>query len=309
MAPAPTCTTSSLDWAGLIFTIIAINVSWWLADIPLLWKHGFRQYLDSVTWQCLRLYMPSLAALYALTLAQTPHEQAFIYYTGPFYDALNRDRPAASRGLTIIQLAKALVLDLFSIISTILTVASAIQVPADADTSGINSSIWAYPSLPVAIIGLWILFCSRLTWSRAWTIWLGLLVIIIVGVALALPLALLSPGAKEGGFWIAAVVGYGFMALPFTFMNNAPVVLICTALGLVFRVGGIGLGALSELAYFPFCQLKGQPFAITYITVGAIGAALAIWGRIKFQHKMEMVLQAQVQQMQQRRPQERHIPN
>ena len=288
MDPTTQCTTSTLEWAGLIITIISMNVSWWLFDIPLLWKHGIKQYIYSVTWQCFRLYMPSMAAIYAISMAGSPEENASIYYTGPFHEGPDSATPSSnaehktSRGLTRFQFTKALVIDSLSVVSAGLSINNAIHTSAGAELSGFNSSLWSYPSLPVAAIGLWLLFSSKLRWSRAWTVWLGLLFVVAVGAALALPLALRSPAAKAGNLWIAAVICYVYMGLPVAALGGAALTLLCIALALLIRVGGITAGALSTMAYFPFCQLKNEAFGVIYLVVGCIGAVLALIGRIWF---------------------------
>jgi hypothetical protein len=55
-----------------------------------------------------------------------------------------------------------------------------------------------------------------------------------------------------------------------------------TVFVVVCRVGGIGLGAITNGAYFPFCQLKGQAFGIAYLVVGGIGGVMAIGGLFMF---------------------------
>jgi CDP-diglyceride synthetase len=113
------------------------------------------------------------------------------------------------------------------------------------------------------------------------TKWFGFLVIIIVGLALILPLALVSREYRSSGGWYPALIAYVVMGLPIlayfpqtTFIFNFIVVLA--------RVGGIAGGALVPGAYFPFCQLKGKPFGITYLVVGCIGGFLATCGMFYF---------------------------
>ncbi|GAB1317994.1 hypothetical protein MFIFM68171_08204 [Madurella fahalii] len=282
MVEATLCTTSSLEWTALILTIFTTNVSWWLFDIPLLWQYGFRQYMSSVIWQCFRLHMPSCAAIYAIMAARNSAEEPFIYYSGPFYNAISRDFPEGQRSpprLTRFGFVKALTLDTLTVISTIVTIYNACQLPEGTDIHGLNSSLWMFPSLPVAVIGLWLLLCSVIKWRRRWTILLGLLMICVVGVALALPLALVSAVTRPGNLWIASVVGYVMIALPVAIWNNLWMVLLCAAYGVLFRVCGLGAAALAESGYFPFCQLRSSAFGGVYIGFGVLAAILAVWGR------------------------------
>ncbi|KAJ3460183.1 hypothetical protein MRS44_011050 [Fusarium solani] len=301
------CTDSALEWAMLIITIIAINVTWWLFEIPLLWTHGAHMYLNSVMWQCFRTYMPCCAAIYALTYARTTQEEPYIYYIGPFYDVLNASnhdqsqspsqsqsqdmalrgenepesqeaQPAATRGLSKFQFIKCILIDSLSIVATALTVNTAVHLPVGGNTSVAVVSTWVYPSLPVAVIGLWLLVCGIwIRWSRRWTIWLGMLVVIAVGAAFITPVAVLSPAGKKNKVWGAGIAAYAFMGLPILAGRTAaltafPVVVI----GLAARVGGVGVGAISKTIYFPYCQLKHKAFGIVYLAVGVLGGLLAV---------------------------------
>jgi drug/metabolite transporter (DMT)-like permease len=63
------------------------------------------------------------------------------------------------------------------------------------------------------------------------------------------------------------------------------VAVIGNVLVVMARVGGMVAGALVSKAYFPFCQLKGKPFGITYLVVGCIGGFLATCGLFYFWSK------------------------
>ncbi|KAI8716857.1 hypothetical protein NCS52_00980200 [Fusarium sp. LHS14.1] len=302
------CTDSALEWAMLIITIIAINVTWWLLELPLLWTHGAQMYLDSVMWQCFRTYMPCSAAIYALSYARTTQEEPYIYYIGPFYDVLNAPKqdqnqnqgprqsqshdmvvrgenepeprevqPQATRGLSKFQLIKSILIDSLSIVATGLTVNTAVHLRV-GNTSGVAVSTWVYPSLPVAVIGLWLLVCGTwIRWSRRWTIWLGMLVVIAVGAAIITPVALLSPAGKENKVWIAAIVAYGLMGLPvLASRSDALSAFPTVVIGLAVRVGGVGMGAILKAAYFPYCQLQHKAFGVVYLAVGVLGGLFAI---------------------------------
>ncbi|UPK93006.1 hypothetical protein LCI18_003941 [Fusarium solani-melongenae] len=298
------CTDLALEWAMIIITIIAINVTWWLLELPLLWTHGAQMYLNSVMWQCFRTYMPCCAAIYALSYARTTQEEPYIYYIGPFYDVLNSSnqdqspsqsqshsmtlrgenepesrevQPPATRGLSKFQLIKSILIDSLSIVATGLTINTAVHLPVDS-TSGVAVSTWVYPSLPVAVIGLWLLVCGTwIRWSRRWTIWIGMLVVIAVGAALITPVAVLSPAGKKNKIWVAAIIAYALVGLPFLASRSSaftafPVV----AIGLAGRVGGVGVGAISKAAYFPYCQLQHKAFGVIYLAVGVLGGLLAV---------------------------------
>ncbi|WAO92172.1 Hypothetical protein NCS54_00966700 [Fusarium falciforme] len=298
------CTDSALEWAMIIITIIAINVTWWLLELPLLWTHGAQMYLNSVMWQCFRTYMPCCAAIYALSYARTTQEEPYIYYIGPFYDVLNASnqdqtpsqsqshdmtargdnepesrevQPPATRGLSKFQLIKSILIDSLSIVATGLTVNTAVHLPV-GNTSGVAVSTWVYPSLPVAVIGLWLLVCGTwIRWSRRWTIWLGMLVVIAVGAALITPVAVLSPAGKKNKIWGAAIIAYVLVGLPLLASRSSALTAFpIVAIGLAGRVGGVGVGAISKAAYFPYCQLQHKAFGVIYLAVGVLGGLLAV---------------------------------
>ena len=279
---AQECTTSARQWALLIITILAMNVSWWLCDMPLLFTRGFGQYLRSVIWQCFRMYTPSCAVVYALLHATTPEEEPYIYYLGPFTDG-SKVRPethpvTGGWKLSHLQLIRAVVFDSLTVVSTGLTIHQSINLPEGAPASGVAFSTWTYPTLPVGVLGLWLIFCTQMRWSRKRTFWLGMLVAIAIGAAVIAPVATLSPAAKKSKIWIAAVFGYAIMAVPVLALINGPGFVIAIGFGFIIRVGGVGIGALSDMAYFPFCELRNKAFGATYLAVGAIGAVLAIVG-------------------------------
>ncbi|RSL61093.1 hypothetical protein CEP53_005224 [Fusarium sp. AF-6] len=307
------CTDSALEWAMLIITIIAINVTWWLLELPLLWTHGVRMYLNSVMWQCFRAYMPCCAAICALCYSRTTQEEPYIYYVGPFYDILNplsqeqsqspslsqshdmalrgenepesqEAQPTLTRGLSKFQLIKFILIDSLSIVATGLTVNTAVHLPVDSDTSGVGSSTWIYPSLPVAVIGLWLLVCGTwIRWSRRWTIWIGMLVVIAVGAALITPVIVLSPLGKKSKAWIGAIVAYGLVGLPVLAVRSDAInAFPAVGIGLLARVGGIGVGAIAKTAYFPYCQLKHKAFGVIYLGVGVLGGLLAIMAWFRY---------------------------
>jgi len=289
------CSTSTVEWAGLIITIIGVNVSWWLFSIPIWFQYGYRQYTKSVMWECFRVYMPSLAALAAIALAQTPEEEPYIYYVGPFYDLfhaqLGQDLdlgPDVPRHMSKFQYAKALVADGLTIASTTITIYTAVNLPTTANVVGIHASVWVYPTLPVAVIGLWLLLCPLLNLkSRWWTVGLGLSLVLAVGLAIGLLLALGSEVSQTNKIWIGGIVTYAVMALPLTaydFCGNWWVFL-CTTVCWYCRVGQLGIAVIRSTfapEEFPFCPLQKWGFGFAYLIVGLIGLYFAFFGRLKF---------------------------
>jgi hypothetical protein len=302
----PVCTTSATDWATLVITIISINMTWWLLEIPLIWKHGFKRYFYSVTWQCFRMYMPCCAAIVALLTARSSQEEPYIFYVGPFDNgqidpqapnieitslpARTEPEPAQpetpTRALSRFQLIKSLAVDGATILGTALTINTTINAPAGTSKFGASRFTWMYPTLPVALFGLWLLLCGTwLRWRRKWTCWLGMLLVVAVGAAMTAPVAVSSPTHT----WYPAILGYAFMGLPILAYPHGVIITGGILLGFVARVGGVGIGALSPAANFPFCQLRHPAFGALYLTIGGIGAILAFVGWFKFLWRLEGV--------------------
>lgn len=61
-------------------------------------------------------------------------------------------------------------------------------------------------------------------------------------------------------------------------------------MALLCRVGGIGIGAISPNAHFPFCRLKSVAFRAVYLAVGGVGTLLGVLGHILF-YKRRLVSQ------------------
>jgi hypothetical protein len=299
----------------LVITIISINVTWWLFEIPLIWKHGFKRYFRSVTWQCFRMYMPSCAFIYALLAARSSQEEPYIHYVGPFDDGqiyttqapnievtslpvrtgpepAQPDTPETpeipetpgtpTRTLSRFQLIKSLTVDGATILGTALTINTAVNAPVGTPLSGARLSTWMYPTLPVALLGLWLLLCGTwLRWSRKWKFGLGMLLVVVVGAAITAPVAA-SPAGQHNHMWVPALVLYTFMGLPILAYPHGVIATGAIGVGFLVRVGGIGIGTLSPKADFPFCQLRHPAFGALYLTIGGIGAILAMVGWLKF---------------------------
>lgn len=294
------CTTDPLKWVAISGAIFSTNISWWLMDIPLLFTHGFSAYINSVTWQCLRVHLSGVAAAYAISNAKTHQEQAYIYYIGPFYDAFKQPTELKpSRGLSAFQFTKVLVLDLISLAASAISLNEAVHTPADfwdADYKGIyNVFVWIYPTVPVALIGLWLLLCSVMKPSAKWTKWGGVFVLIKGALAILIPTQFISAAGKKSLFPLT-IIAYILMVLPIHAIDcGGLATVVCGLLALIVRQIGFVAGALVLEFYFPFCALKSQAFAFASLAVGIIGAVMGIWGRFRFRHAFEYQNQHQNQ--------------
>jgi len=273
------CDTSIFDWVALAITIIYVHITWWLFDIPKLWKHGMRSFLDAICWQCLRISMPSVAGIYAVYHAIELDDLPKIYYYG--FDPNDERQP-----MTPFEYIKALITDTLSVIATCVTIYQACHFKpnrnGEIDASGWNSKYWAYPTLPVSLIGFWLLAVPRLKLGNIWLILTGgFFVLTIPCVAFTLVLYYLSP-SRDGGIWFMATFEYLYLSLPLAFFPHVAFQLLVPALSVFARTGGVAAGALSEDASFPFCQLRNKPFGWTYLSFGILAALLAIYGRFKW---------------------------
>ena len=170
-----------------------------------------------------------------------------------------------------------------SIIATIITIYQACTVPVeDGRTFGVN--LWAYPSLPVALVGLSLLFGERFLGrsenGRFWLLVITTSVLILVGLAIGLVIWRFDK-SSGGGTWFMSVIFYAILALPLTLSRHFAILML---LGLWFvRVGGVSLAALNHYGGGqPYCKLQGMGFAVVYMTMGAIAAILGVFGAQRY---------------------------
>ncbi|KAH8692601.1 hypothetical protein BGW36DRAFT_430357 [Talaromyces proteolyticus] len=276
------CDATALDWASLVITFITVNVTWWLIDIPKTWKFGFRAYINAISWQCLRISLPSVAAVYAFYHHKETHEMAKIYYHGFHPDSEEQRRPMA-----LMQVMRALVVDSLTIVATCMTIYKACHVTTDSigdpTVSGWNISLWVYPTLPVAIMGFWMLAASYFRIRNPWILLAGgFLALALACVTFTLVLYYLSP-LRNGNMWVASLILYIYLALPWSLiLPGTPLELLILAMSVMVRAGGVTAGALSSDAYFPFCQLRKKAFGGVYLALGILAALFAIYARFKW---------------------------
>lgn len=274
-----TCGAPSADWASLIITIFVVNVSWWLLYIPTIWQKGFKLYLNKVLWQCLRNYMPSVAALIALKLGGTDRSKwPSLYYYGPADP--DADPETGLKSLSGLRSIKVLITDAASIVATIMSVVEFCRVKEDDDVSGLNSTVFIFPSLPVALYGLLFIMGSRLRFRRRYTILLGIFVLAVVIAALTLVMRFGS--SSNRGLWYPSMILYLYMTLPLAFLQHPMVDFMQIVLATGARIGGITAGAMSDMAYFPYCELKNDVFGGFYLAVGLLGGLLAFSAKYKW---------------------------
>ncbi|KAK3292015.1 uncharacterized protein B0H64DRAFT_435725 [Chaetomium fimeti] len=316
--PATCDSVTPLTWASLILTFIIVHLTWWLFDLPLLWKkresddnpqyqdqhqyqdpHQYQNQLDNrnntttnpkpdaaadandrvglagflfaIAWACLRSNAPGCAALYALVAGRGTGEYAALYYLG-----VRRERDGRAPEFTTWKLVTCVGADLLSLAVVGVTVYQACTLPEYSPRRW-GVSLWAYPSLPTALIGLCLLvgkYCFPRTRRAA----VGLVVmvvgvVVVVGAALAL---LLWRFDRPNDTWFMSVLFYGFMAFP-AVLFGGPFVLLAIAYGCFGRIGGVTVAAWQHYAGGqPYCKMPGLGFAVVYLTLGLISALLAL---------------------------------
>ncbi|KDR77769.1 hypothetical protein GALMADRAFT_155537 [Galerina marginata CBS 339.88] len=258
--PKHDCDAKALDWALFAFTIISTHVTWWLLPLPTLFTRGFRIYIHDVAWESLRLQVPSFVAYQSCFKQERSHWQ-MCYFSG-----------VASPSTRLRDL-KAIFKDSFIVVSTVLALYRLSKGgKADKDLSGINSSLWNYPSLPVAIFGLSISIFSR-TKVKGWIIsLLTITIIVIIGAAIAVVIAL----TYGHGMWVWSTVLMIYMGLPlWAFVPR--LIVLSAILSALARMGGPIIGAVSPNAYFPFCALRGWGFAGPLLALGIVNCFLGLY--------------------------------
>ncbi|KAF9528759.1 hypothetical protein CPB83DRAFT_894003 [Crepidotus variabilis] len=284
MARAQCDNSTDLDLALFILTIISTHVTWWLLSLPTLYKHGFKTYMHDVAWECLRLHQPSFIAFRACFGEDRKYWQAN-YYSGV-------RRPTDN----LKDLGKAVLKDGLIVVSTCLSLSKLANRGSNADLSGLNSSLWNYPSLPVAIYGLSITIFSKIPPTsrlRPWHMFfITTLVIIIIATAVALAMAY----TVGRGIWIGCTILILFMALPLWGIH--PKLGFMTAiLAAVARTAGPIFGALSPNAYFPFCELRGWAFAGPLLAFTILALLMALYGIFQLPRQEEPDTPVYVEEM------------
>ena len=270
--PATCDTVTPITWASLAITFITIQLTWWVFDVPLLWAKGggIKAFLDAVSWACTRSHSPSSAGSIAASKGHGTGEFARVYYLG-------MRRQTAPPEWTLWKYCTCLGADLLSVAATIVTVYQACTL-AQFDARRFGLSLWAYPSLPVALIGLCLLagerFFPRTARASRWLFVMTLSVLVVTGMMIALVLWRFN---KTDDVWWLSVLLYGFMLLPVIFLHRlAPPLLLFSWF---VRVGGVSFAALKHYnGGQPYCKIQGIGFAVVYMVLGGIAAILGIFG-------------------------------
>jgi hypothetical protein len=288
-----------------------VHLTWWVFDVPILWKNrpadeghdpypennltrtkrnaaaaaikandrlGLGGFLLSIAWACLRANAPGCAALYALMAGRDTGEYAAIYYLG-----VRRLRDGRAPEFTTWKLTTSIGTDLLNLVVVGVTVYQACTLPEYAPRQ-LGAGMWAYPSLPTALIGLCLLagryWFLRTLWAAVGLVLMVMGVVVLVGVALALLLWRLD---RPNDGWFFPVICYGAMAFP-AVLFGVPFILLATAYGCFSRVGGVTLAAWQHYAGGqPFCKIPGIGFAVVYLALGGISALLALLAIVLYQ--------------------------
>ncbi|KAH8682700.1 hypothetical protein BX600DRAFT_373074, partial [Xylariales sp. PMI_506] len=272
--PATCNEVTPLTWASLALTFVTIQLTWWIFELPLLFKKrgdggGIAAFLDAVSWTCVRIHGPASAAVIAAYRGDDVSEFARVYYLG----MRGREEPPA---WTTWKLCTCVLSDLATIVATVITIYQSATLPAlDARRFGYSS--WMYPSLPVALIGLSLLLGERVlppARRNSWVL-LGFCTVLVISVGAAIPSALKKLGNADD-LWYIPVVCYSMMICPFVLLS--PSVLPLAVVAAWFsRVGALGLAALDHYAGGqPYCKMPGIGFAVVYMTLGGVAAALGV---------------------------------
>lgn len=256
--PESQCDAKALDWAIFSLSLVSTHLTWWILPLPTIWRKGFKVYVHDVAWECLRHHIPSYVAHVASK--QKRQHWHMCYYSGVIRDP------------TAFSYAKSFISDSLIITTTCLAIYRLCR-GGDKDISGLNSSLWMYPSLPVALIGLWTSVSSRTQIRLNIIISTGLIVLALIAIAIALTINFLY----GHGIWVPTTIIFIFMAFPIYAFSRRLIMFGVFWAGFG-RFGGQVAGALNNTAYFPFCALKGYRFAGPVIVFGVLACLLALYG-------------------------------
>jgi hypothetical protein len=297
--PATCDSITPLTWASLVITFITVHLTWWLFDLPLLWKKrddrlekndaaadandrvGLPGFVFAIAWACLRSNAPGCAALYSLIAGRDTGEYAAMYYLG-----VRRLRDGRAPQFTTWKLVTSIGADLLSLVAVGVTVYQSCTLPEYAPRRW-GASLWAYPSLPTALTGLCFLvgrhFFPRTRRAAVGLVLMVVGVVVLVGVALAL---LLWQFDRPDNVWFLPVILYSFMAFPAVLLWGQ-FVLLAIACGTFGRIGGVSIAAWQHYAGGqPYCKMPGLGFGVVYLTLGVISALLALLGIVLYHKDM-----------------------
>ncbi|KAK2790017.1 hypothetical protein FQN52_005827 [Onygenales sp. PD_12] len=277
MSPEPTPFRDThpgpLDWGAFLTSVIAVNTFWWLWDIPLIWQRGFRAYVDGITWECVRLYMPTVAGAFAIYHTEDRSRWPKLYYYG------GRDE-ALCEYMSDTEVMRIFVTDSLTISATVLTLC---QFYLNPSSEFFNMALWAFPSAQASLIGFWIVGASYTRYCSRRTIFIaGGILLVSVGGCVASVLASAGRGVVQT--WIPPTVLYFYMAAPFC-LYSWEIFVAIVVIGTTFaRVGGLAFSTLLPNHFVPSHSLRNPLFGVTYLIVGIIGGILAIYGRSRLKN-------------------------
>ena len=274
----PLCNATAFDWATLILTLLAINVSWWLYRIEVLLTSNLRDYLKAVSWECVRQFLPGYAAYICLSRTDDPRLWASLYYRGPPENEQDHSELRALRPLTKAEVARFAAIDFGIVIPTIMTLVQFFRyAQLDLDSPVNTAAIFIVQVLPGPLIGYVLLTASALKLRRRWTVPMGILVLGMVLTVIVVCMRFIPP--RHRGLWIPVLILYLLVSLPLAIVHHFVFTLVVVGGMGVIRVIGVGLAALKDGSYFPYCELRHRAFGGVYLAVGIIGALFALCGR------------------------------
>lgn len=286
-----TChTVTAFTWATFVLTILTIQVTWWIFDVPLLWRKrdpnsnnsesgGFWIFIQSISWTCLRSHLAGTAAAIAARRGADTSEFAKIYYLGL------KGGVVPPRWNTW-KLCASVAADLMNIANSIMTIYLACTL-SDIDAKRLASiGMWVYPTLPVSLIGLCLLAGERWIPLRAtagarsggnWFLGiLTLFVLLVVGLICSLVLWKFDKSCLGYTWWVSLLF-YLFLCCPLIWAGQF--LLVACAIGALVRIGAVTLAAFAHYSGGqPYCALKGPAFGIVYLVLGVLAALLAAMG-------------------------------
>jgi hypothetical protein len=170
--------------------------------------------------------------------------------------------------------------DLLTVVATIITLYQACTLPRDDPRWHFGLSLWVFPSLPVALIGLSLLIAERFVprTHEGNRMIMFFIVGLLAVVELAVCLVWWKFNTADGhGTWWISVLFYFVMILPFFEIPYFH--MLSCMFGWFARTGGVSIAALAHYAGGePYCKIHGKSFAAVYITMGGIAALLAFTG-------------------------------
>ena len=260
-------------------TILLVAFVWWVWPIIKNALHP-RKIPYAISWAAVRACLPGAAGYFALRTAKTHSQRYNLYYNGTLSLEDKEDK------IGWFPLISNFALDLGSLMPAILLIKK--RADCDFQKNGLAPSFWYYPTVPTALIGLWITLDATVLKLKNYRWSFFFLYLSVIGVALGIFIPSLmgshTPVNKAG----LPVLAYIAMTNPWAIQGSSKFqTLGWCVIGAVYavaaRTGGVAYSAFTTSKVTRSNELPldlggNKGFGAFYLGFGIVCSLFAIWG-------------------------------